>query len=85
MEKKEDRIVITRKPRGMRAGIRRLAAAVAADFGRDPMDGALCCFVSRDLRNCVKRPCMLYERMHGIRLRDISFPGQKTSTGYPWL
>ena len=32
----------------MRAGIQRLAAIAAADFGRDPMDGALYCFVSRD-------------------------------------
>ena len=34
----------------MRAGIQRLAAAVTTDFGMDPMDGALYCFVSRDCR-----------------------------------
>ena len=43
-----DAIYISRRPQDMRAGIQRLAAAVAADFGCDPMDGALYCFVSRD-------------------------------------
>lgn len=53
----------------MRAGIQRLAAIAAADFGRDPMDGALCCFVSRGrekaklLRFDVNGWCMYYVRL----------------------
>ena len=53
----------------MRAGIQRLAAIAAADFGRDPMDGALYCFVSRDcekaklLRSDVNGWCMYYVRL----------------------
>ena len=53
----------------MRAGIRRLASIVAADFGRDPMDGALYCFVSRDcekmklLRFDLNGWCMYYVRL----------------------
>ena len=43
-----DAIYISKRPQDMRAGIQRLASIVAADFGRDPMDGALYCFVSRD-------------------------------------
>ena len=43
-----DAIYISKKPQDMRAGIQRLAAIVATDFGRDPMDGALYRFVSRD-------------------------------------
>ena len=35
----------------MRAGIQRLASIVSTDFGEDPQDGALYCFVSRD---CLK-------------------------------
>ena len=40
-----DRILISRRPQDMRAGIQRLAAIVATDFGMDPTDGALYCFV----------------------------------------
>ena len=41
-----DRILISRRPQDMRAGIQRLAAVVTTDFGMDPTDGALYCFVS---------------------------------------
>ena len=53
----------------MRAGIQRLAATVAADFGMDPTDGALYCFVSRDclkmklLRFDVNGFCMYHARL----------------------
>ena len=64
-----DAIYISKKPQDMRAGIQRLAAIVAADFGRDPMDGALYCFVSRDcekaklLRFDVNGWCLYYVRL----------------------
>ena len=63
-----DAIYISKKPQDMRASIQRLASIVAADFGRDPMDGALYCFVSRDcekmklLRFDVNGWCMWYVR-----------------------
>ena len=41
-----DKIYISQHPQDMRAGIQTLAALVVADFGRDPVDGALYCFVS---------------------------------------
>ena len=40
-----DRIFVAQAPQDMRAGIQRLAAIVAADFGDDPVSGALYCFV----------------------------------------
>ena len=40
-----DRILISRRPQDMRAGIQRLASIVTTDFGMDPTDGALYCFV----------------------------------------
>ena len=43
-----DRLFISRRPQDMRAGIQRLASKVVADFGMDPTDGSLYCFVSRD-------------------------------------
>ena len=43
-----DKIFISRSPQDMRAGIQRLASIITTDFGRDPMDGALYAFVSRD-------------------------------------
>ena len=46
-----DRILISRHPTDMRAGIQRLASIVSTDFGEDPQDEALYCFVSRD---CLK-------------------------------
>lgn len=64
-----DAIYISKRPQDMRAGIQRLASIVAADFGRDPMDGALYCFVSRDyekmklLRFDVNGWCMYYVRL----------------------
>lgn len=53
----------------MRAGIQKLVSIVASDFERDPMDGALRCFVSRDyekmklLRFDVNGWCMYYVRL----------------------
>lgn len=64
-----DRIYISRRPQDMRAGIQRLAALVATDFGCDPQDGALYCFVSRDcekmkmLRFDVNGWCLYYCRL----------------------
>lgn len=64
-----DAIYISKRPQDMRAGIQRLASIVAADFGRDPMDGALYCFVSRDcekmklLRFDLNGWCMYYVRL----------------------
>jgi transposase len=42
-----DKIVISRHPHDMRAGIQRLAQIVITDFGCDPTDGSLYIFVSR--------------------------------------
>ena len=53
-----DRILISRRPQDMRAGIQRLAAIVATDFGMDPTDGALYCFVSRD---CLKMKLLRFD------------------------
>ena len=64
-----DQIFISRTPQDMRAGIQRLASCVTADFGRDPMDGSLYVFVSRDcqkvkmLRFDVNGFCMYYVRL----------------------
>lgn len=64
-----DRIFVAQAPQDMRAGIQRLAAIVAADFGDDPVAGALYCFVSRDcgkmkmLRFDVNGWCMYYCRL----------------------
>lgn len=64
-----DRIFVSGSPQDMRAGIQRLAAIVAADFGADPVDGALYCFVSRDcqklkmLRFDANGWCMYYCRL----------------------
>ena len=64
-----DRLFISRRPQDMRAGIQRLASKVAADFGMDPTDGSLYCFVSRDcekmkmLRFDVNGWCMYYVRL----------------------
>lgn len=40
-----DAVYISKRPQDMRFWIQRLASIVAADFGRDPVDGVLCCFV----------------------------------------
>ena len=42
----------------MRAGIQRLASIVSTDFGEDPQDGALYCFVSRD---CLKMKMLRFD------------------------
>lgn len=53
-----DRLLISKRPQDMRAGIQRLAAIVTAEFGMDPTDGALYCFVSRD---CEKMKLLRFE------------------------
>ena len=64
-----DRLFISRRPQDMRAGAQRLASVVVADFGEDPQDGALYCFVSRDcekmkmLRFDVNGWCLYYCRL----------------------
>lgn len=64
-----DRIFVSNKPQDMRCGIQRLASVVVTDFGADPADGALYCFVSRDcqklkmLRFEVNGWCMYYCRL----------------------
>jgi hypothetical protein len=55
-----DRIFVSLRPQDMRAGIQRLAETVAAEFGRDPMDGALYVFVSRD---CEFYPAICYPQL----------------------
>lgn len=64
-----DRLFISMRPQDMRAGIQRLAAIVVTDFGENPQDGALYCFVSRDcekmkmLRFDVNGWCLYYCRL----------------------
>lgn len=64
-----DKIFISRTPQDMRAGIQRLASIITADFGCEPMDGALYAFVSRDcekvklLRFDVNGWCLYYIRL----------------------
>lgn len=53
-----ERIYVSLKPQDMRAGIQRLAEIVTTEFGRDPMDGALYVFVSRD---CAKAKMIRFE------------------------
>ena len=53
-----DRLYISRRPQDMRAGIQRLASIVTTDFGMDPTDGALYCFVSRD---CLKMKLLRFD------------------------
>jgi hypothetical protein len=45
-----DRILVHSRPQDMRAGIVRLAETVACELGRDPADGTLFVFISRDRR-----------------------------------
>lgn len=58
----------------MRAGIQRLAAAVTTDFGMDPTDGALYCFVSRD---CLKMKLLRFDTnafcMYYVKLAEGGF------------
>ena len=64
-----ERLFISRHPQDMRAGIQRLASIVVTDFGEDPQDGSLYCFVSRDcekikmLRFEVNGWCMYYLKL----------------------
>lgn len=53
-----ERLFIPRRPQDMRAGIQRLASVVVTDFGEDPQDGALYCFVGRD---CEKIEMLRFE------------------------
>ena len=46
------RILVSPRPRDMRAGINTLAAEVEAALGADPCDGSLYVFLSRDCRRC---------------------------------
>lgn len=79
-----DAIYISKRPQDMRAGIQRLASIVAADFGREPADGALYCFVSRDrekmklLRFDVNGWCMYY-----VRLSEGGFKWRHCDGGDP--
>ena len=69
-----DRIYISRRPQDMRAGIQRLACVVTTDFGMDPTDGALYCFVSRD---CLKAKLLRFDTngwcMYYVRLAEGGF------------
>ncbi len=67
-----DAIYISKRPQDMRAGMQRLAAIVAADFGRDPMDGALYCFVSRD---CEKMKLLVFDSLISKERGCGQFPG----------
>lgn len=64
-----DKILISNYPQDMRAGVQRLASIITADFEKDPTDGTLYCFVSRDcekmkmLRFEVNGWCMYYVRL----------------------
>lgn len=79
-----DAIYISKRPQDMRAGIHRLAAIVAADFGRDPMDGALYCFVSRD---CEKAKLLRFDTngwcMYYVRLSEGGFKWRHSDGGEP--
>ncbi|WP_172137183.1 IS66 family insertion sequence element accessory protein TnpB [Adlercreutzia sp. ZJ473] len=69
-----DKLFISRRPQDMRAGIQRLASVVTTDFGMDPTDGALYCFVSRD---CNKMKLLRFEAdgwcMYYVRLAEGGF------------
>lgn len=66
----------------MRAGIQRLASVVTADFGMDPADGALYCFVSRD---CEKMKLLRFEAngwcMYYVRLAEGGFKWRHSEDG----
>ena len=69
-----DRLFISTRPQDMRAGIQRLAAAIVTDFGMDPTDGALYCFVSRD---CLKMKLLRFETKLIWLLDGIDFEQPK--------
>ena len=77
-----DRIFVSLRPQDMRAGIQRLASIVAAEFGRDPMDGALYVFVSRD---CEKVKMLRFETngwcMYYVRLAEGGFRWAHSADG----
>ncbi len=77
-----DRILISRRPQDMRAGIQRLAAIVATDFGEDPTDGALYCFVSRD---CLKMKLLRFDTngfcMYYAKLAEGTFRWEHSAAG----
>ena len=81
-----DRLLISKRPQDMRAGIQRLAAIVAAEFGMDPADGALYCFVSRD---CEKMKLLRFETngwcMYYCRLCEGGFRWAHSEEGDPVL
>ena len=68
-----DRLLISRRPQDMRAGIQRLAAIVTAEFGMDPTEGALYCFVSRD---CEKMKLLRFETNGWCMLDWLHLTGQ---------
>lgn len=45
-----DCIYISKSPLDMRAGIQKIASLIVAEFERDPMDGSLYVFISRDCK-----------------------------------
>lgn len=81
-----DRLLISTRPQDMRAGIQRLAAIVTAEFGMDPADGALYCFVSRD---CEKMKLLRFETngwcMYYCRLCEGGFRWAHSEGGEPIL
>ena len=66
----------------MRAGIQRLACLVTTDFGMDPTDGALYCFVSRD---CLKAKLLRFDTngwcMYYVRLAEGGFRWSHSQDG----
>ena len=81
-----DRLFISARPQDMRAGIQRLVASVTTDFGMDPADGALYCFVSRD---CLKMKLLRFETngwcMYYVRLAEGGFRWRHSDAGAPAL
>jgi transposase len=69
-----DRILISRRPQDMRAGIDSLSRVVAAEMGMGPADGSLYVFVSRDRRRLKMLRyeggawCMWHLRLAGRRV-----------------
>lgn len=82
-----ERIVISRCPHDMRAGIQRLAQIVTTEFGLDPTDGSLFVFVSR---TCDKLKMLRFETsgwcLYYCRLCEGAFKWQHTeNAGEPLL
>ena len=74
------RVFVSASPCDMRAGILTLAERVSSQLGRDPSDGSLYCFVSRDCRKCKMVRfddgawCMWY-----VRPCEGTFPGRSAA------